>query len=528
VTADAAVATPDGQVVAVCADECLFDAVADGKRCALWNDTSQTWTDSLPTGTGELHNRARVYTKWLRERLLPVGGVMRGYFTDASFDQVHTYAGTRDSPIWTGVYLAAESMRFAQTQSTDAREQMEKTIRVLHRWWRVSGDRGYLARYAAPTSSPPQVLSIFNASDPENHRDVAFEGDTWHWKGNISRDQYQGAFFGYAMAYDVLADEALKEMMRSDIVATVEQLMDKKTVPMELTVDGFPMSVSMELQHVIYTDDETPGGHPAMDVSTSPFDAADKGFVTFWPNPADHLRQIPLLSWLPDVYLRSQAVQLGGMFAVALHVTKDIPAYASRRAAIQTHYDEFFPRWLGMAEGWENNNDCGSSYHGLNIAFIPAFSWARLESDSQRRQDVEHKVLRDRMWAAVHDHKNVFFAYLYASQASADVDQITSSHTDQLRQFPEPPNISLAVNNQGAYPVDPDCDGQSAVAMDVSHRIPTSFLWERNPWKLVGNLEPNKLYPGVDYLIAYWMARHYGYVEDDAPNTCLRWREETR
>lgn len=59
----------------------------------------------------------------------------------------------------------------------------------------------------------------------------------------------------------------------------------------------------------------------------------------------------------------------------------------------------------------------------------------------------------------------------------------------------------------------------------MGDRAPTSFLWERNPWKLVAAAEPNKLYPGVDYLITYWMARRFGYVADDAEGTCLRWRD---
>ena len=508
-----------------CADECRFDARAEGRHCQLWDATLSQWSDGLDSGAGQLHNRARDYTRWLRERLLPVGGVMRGYFTDATFTDVFLYAGTRDSPIWTGIYLASEAMRWAETGSVDARAQVESTIHVLDRWWRISGDRGYLARYAAPADSPAPVDAIFDADDPENHRDVAFEGGSWHWKGNVSRDQYQGAFFGYAMAYDLIADEGLRAIIRANIVATVEQLMQRQTRTMALTIDGIPLTVEMELQHVIYTDDETPNGAPGMDITTSPFDTGDKGLLVFWPNPAEHLRQISLLSWLPDIFLRTQAVQLGGMFAVALHVTAGVPAYAERRGAIQAHYDSFFPEWLEMASSWANSNECGSSYHGLNIAFLPAFNWVRLEADPSRRAALEARVLRESLWDAVHDHKNVFFAYIYASQASQDATGVVSAHSEQLRQFPAPPNISIAVDNRGAYPEDPACEGQSSIAIDVADRIPTSFLWERNPWKLVGDPEPNKLYPGVDYLVTYWMARRFGYLADDAANTCLQWRD---
>jgi len=509
----------------VCADECRLDQVRDGRRCTMWNAATQSWTDEIATGDGHLHDRARVYTQWLRERLMPEGGVMRGYFTNMSFDQVNHYSGTRDSPIWTGIYLATESLRYRETQSSDALDQMDKVIRTLDRWWRISGDRGNLARFVAPAGSPPAIDKIVEAGDLENHRNVSFEGGTWHWKGNISRDQYQGSFFGFALAYDVLDDEDLKEIIRRNIVATVEQLMERKTRQVDLTVDGVPLSQSMELQHVIYNSAEMPNGNPAIDISTSPFDATDRGILLFWPNPAEYLHQIPLLSWLPEIYLRSQAVQLGGMFAIALHVTEGVPAYAERRKKIKAHYDAKFEDWFEMASGWENNNDCGSSYHGLNIAFLPAYNWVRLEKDPTRKARLLSDVFRDRMWAAVSDHKNVFFAYLYASQAAGDTNAIVTSHTAQLRQFPAPPNFDVAIDNRGKYPEDPNCDDQSSIATDVKDRQRASFVWERQPWKLFAEAEANKLYPGVDYLIVYWLARHYGYLQDDAPDTCLQWRD---
>jgi hypothetical protein len=294
---------------------------------------------------------------------------------------------------------------------------------------------------------------------------------------------------------------------------------------MHLTIDGFPTTVQMELQHVIFTDDETPNGDPRMAVTTSPFDAVDSGFLTFWPDPAEQLRQVPLLSWLPTVYLRGQAVQLGGMFATALHVTKDVPAYAARRQAILDHYNTFFDEWAQIAEGYDHAKDCGSSYHGLNIAFLPLYNWVRLEQDPTRHAALQQRVL-NRMWSVVEDHKNVFFAYIFASQSSQSEAAIVASHNDQLTQFPSPPNISVGVDHRGDYPADPNCgDDISAVAMDVRDRISTSFLWERQPWKLVGAVEPNMLYPGIDYLITYWMARRYDFLADDSAQICLQWRD---
>jgi len=511
-----------------CVDVCAAGVEGPDGTCTLWDAASMGWIEDPDDGDGHMHNRARVYDAWLRERLLPAGGVMRGYFTDDSYEQVVSYGGERDSAIWTGAYLAAQSLRFSVTEAPDAELQMNETIRVLDRWWRISGDKGYLARYAAPASSPQPVIDIFDPAISENHRNVPFESDTWHWKGDVSRDQYQGAMLGYAMAYDATNDDALKEMIRSHVVDLVEVLMTQQTRTIKLSIDGLPLTREMTISYAVYTDDETPGGTPQLTITTNPLDVVDDGMLVFWPNPSEYLRQIPLLNWLPDIYLRSQAIQLGSMFAIALHVTDGVPTYDGRRQAILDHYLTRADYWIDLATGWTNSNECGESYHGLNIAFMPMYGWARLETDPVRKARLQTEVLRDAMWAEVWDHKNVFFGYIYASQAHPNDDPgpTITFQTDQLRLFPGAPSFSRAVDNTGSYTEDPSCSGLSAEAIDVDERVPTSFLWERNPWKLFDAGNPNLLYPGIDYLLTYWMARHYGYLEDDAADTCLRWRAD--
>ncbi|MCG6860619.1 MAG: hypothetical protein LJE70_04980, partial [Chromatiaceae bacterium] len=68
---------------AQCADECLLGEVAGSAECRLWDDTRGEWIEPIDDGPGQLHNRARAYLPWLRELLMPAGGVMAADFTDA-------------------------------------------------------------------------------------------------------------------------------------------------------------------------------------------------------------------------------------------------------------------------------------------------------------------------------------------------------------------------------------------------------------------------------------------------------------
>ncbi len=506
-----------------CADSCQLGQVSGKASCQLWDSTRGVWIDDVDDGTGQLHNRARAYLPWLRERLMPAGGVMNATFADATYQSVLGYGGVRDAAIWTGAYLAAESLRYMATGAPDARTQIAETLGVLHRWWNIPGDPGYLARFAAPSDSPADILATLPASDDEVHLNQLYEGALWNWRGDVSRDQYQGVLLGYSLAYEASTDEGLRELIRADLVAFAEQLMRRERRDVALIVGGQRRVVSMELENVVYSTAEMPDGIPTLELDLATQEVQGQGLLVFWPSPAEFLRQIPGFGWLPDLGLPSQAIQLAAAFRVALQVTEGVAGYEQRRQALADYYDQHFSAWMGIAAEWENTNDCGDSYHGLNIAFMPIFNWARLEKDPVRREQIRGDLLKDRLWSAVASHKNVFFAFIHASQAPAGTDTgaIVAAHIAQLAGFPPPPNAAIAVDLRNRYPLDPACPDQSAVAVDVSERVPASFMWERQPWKLQDPGVPNRLYGGVDYLLAYWMGRHFGFIADDAPGTCL-------
>jgi hypothetical protein len=494
--------------------------------CRVWDAETQTWVEDWSDGPGQTHHRARNYEAWLHEWMLPAGGVMHAQFADANLDALVAYGGERDPAIWTGAYLAAQALRYMTTGSTAARRHMEETVTTLHRWWRIAGDRGYLARYAAPAESISQLPGVFDSNTSEVHLRTSFEGKDWLWRSHVSRDQYQGVLLGYSLAYEATDDPGLKESIRDDVVDFAEQLMERKRIPVTLAIEGRPVkTVTLDVQHVVYTDDETPDGLPILDFQLQPLDVTVRGGTVFWSNPAEYLRQIPGLEWLPDIPQSTQAIQLAAAFAVALQVTEGIEGYEDRRRALREHYRANVRDWLLLASLWRNTNRCDEGYFGLNIAFMPAFSWARIEDNPLRQWWVRRIILGHRLWREVDDHKNVFFAFLHASQAPSDdaLSRMVAEHVEQLDRFQPAPNLAVPIDLRGLYPEDPRCPGISAIAVDVDQRVPATFVWERHPWKLEHPGVPHRVYPGIDYLLAYWLGRYYGFIEDDAPETCLQW-----
>lgn len=472
-----------------------------------------------------LFDRATRHDLWMRQRLMPAGGVMPAHFTDASFTQVQAYDGRRDPAIWTGAYLAAQALRLKATGAADARNQVHQTVRVLDRWWRISSDPGYLARFAAPANSAEAILATLPASDPEVIRNVPFNNQLWHWRGRVSRDQYQGVLLGMSLAYEATTDPAVRQLIREDVTRFAEQLMRRESRRVKVVINGSRgFTLNLPLQHAVYTDDETPDGVPILNIRTNPFAAEGSGMLVFWPNSSEALRQIPGLGGLPDVLIPTQAIQLAAAFQVALQVTAGVPAYAARHAALRAHYEENFDTWLDIASGWENTNRCGASYHGIDVAFMPLFNWIRLEEDPTRRAHLQTAVLRDALWTEVADHKNVFFAFLYASQAAPEdaVDDVIATHLAQFGGFSDAPQLALPLDVRWKYPEDPQCRGLAASATDVADRPGATFIWERQPWVRFDAGTPNLAYPGVDYLLAYWLGRQAGFIPADAPLTLQR------
>ncbi|NEX23213.1 hypothetical protein G3480_23430 [Thiorhodococcus mannitoliphagus] len=475
-----------------------------------------------------MHNLARDYSRWLHAGMMPAGGVMATQFTDDTLSEVLAYSSRRDSAIWTGTYLASEALRFMTTQAPDAARQIRDTLETLHLWWRIPGDPGYLARYAAPADSPAPIQAILSDSEEEVHRDVLYEGERWHWRGNISRDQYQGVMLGYSFAYEATQSPALRELIRKDVVDFIEQLMRSEEQPVAVRVGNSTLSTQVRIPYAVFSKVEAPDGEPALTLTLDPFEAAGKGVLFFSPNAAELVRQLPGLGGFANIYQPTESIQLGAMFNVALQVTEGVSEYAERRQAIAQHYEAHADEWLDIATGWRNSNQCADAYFGLNIGFMPLYSWIRLEQDPARKLRLQREVLRDAMWEEVKDHKNVFFAFIYASQAAAEdeVQSVADFHADQLARFPTAPNLALPRDLTGKYPESEQCEGLSAVAVNVDERVPASFTWERQPWKLVDGGTPNQVYGGVDYLMAYWMGRYYGFIADDAPGTCLLWRRD--
>lgn len=129
---------------------------------------------------------------------------------------IGAFSVTRDSPVFTGIYLASQSYRYAVTKDKKAVDNIREVLKGVDRLFSVNGT-GLMARLVVPKKSDlakkiERRGSIFKEK-------ILDDGEVWvsMQDGGISRDQYLGVLFGLATIYEHVAhdfDDVEKEVKR--------------------------------------------------------------------------------------------------------------------------------------------------------------------------------------------------------------------------------------------------------------------------------------------------------------------------
>src|SRR5262249_20098465 len=143
------------------------------------------------------------------------------YRQDATRDGF-AYLNLSDVPIWSGALCGAEALRFVATRDRAARDAAVRLLGGLNLLQDVTGVRGLLARDVVPREGPGCPVDEGSST----YHDGAPPYERFRWRADVSKDQYTGALFGYAMALYALPDDpqALAEI-RHGIGAIADMLL---------------------------------------------------------------------------------------------------------------------------------------------------------------------------------------------------------------------------------------------------------------------------------------------------------------
>ncbi|MGB9594795.1 MAG: DUF4434 domain-containing protein [Candidatus Poribacteria bacterium] len=363
-----------------------------------------------------------------------------------------------DADWLTGLYVGAESFRYATTGEISAKDYARSSWLALHELSNVSGIPGVVAR----------------------HYRKDFEGDLgtgrkrWHcnkdgiyWIGDISRDQLSGHIFGLSAYYDLVASEEERKTIESDVEAITDMIIDNNMVAVDW--DGKPCI------------------HGNFWVSPL--------FALAFLKSAYHITkkdryQEKYLELIDPHYFLGHALKDARVSANPFfqHYHQDSPLYHLVQYETNPEILHHILRCMELL--YEDTKG-----HG-NVYFMFDYAICHPESDAGRK--------------GVAELLEFDVSHLNVAKWDKDVreyikDQYIPSKIKRSLKYILDIEKSLP-NGKGSY-------------IPLKYRPPKEFGWNyytgeeaRRPAGKAGHHGINVQYSGVEYLLAYWMGRYHGLI----------------
>ena len=127
--------------------------------------------------------------------------------------------------VWTGRYLAGVGYQYAVTRDGWVRKHGGEILRALTILEEVTGKPGLLARGYVKGHGPVEDWERNGADSREWHQGQgAYAG--YRWYGDVSVDNFNAVLYGYAIYYDLAADDAQKKMIARNVDRLMTHLVE--------------------------------------------------------------------------------------------------------------------------------------------------------------------------------------------------------------------------------------------------------------------------------------------------------------
>ena len=439
--------------------------------------------------SGALRVKAEGFDAWSREHHVPYYGgfLTEVHFKDESYEEPTSYGSMGDSCIWTGVYLGSQSLRYAVTNDPIAKQNAIRTVHALHHFLKVTGTKGYIARYWGSQDSLVYHGDAYCASRSDRCHKIdsgEYEGDFW-W-GQTSKDQYSGWFFGLSLAYDFIDDPDIRNLIRDDVSEVVEGLMTTKWILTD--ENGFPSNWD------------------SASIISAPYQIP-------WLTIAYHMTgkdifknelQAKLAHW-------HNAITLVTTFVIP---NKYVQYYANHLCHI-TWYNTlrlgklyFNPHTLLYLQNLFDTN----VHDHVRLAHNALFTAIKLSTNPSENPNI-NKPYYDELIEDLTDFNSAPYHDYYLPErdpSTYTLEPMTgwierwSTVIEYLKKIPFFETImgfiEVKIQAEEGFPIRMQCS--------------SGYIFQRNPFKIeaCGRNNPLELFSGLDYLITYWLSSFHNLI----------------
>ena len=144
-------------------------------------------------------------------------GLVSGSRLKIQGDLSSSETGTDDNDgLWTAIYLAAESYRYAVTKDPEAKKCAIKAFEAMERLEAITGISGFPARSLVSENEDTGKGGEWHLTPDKK----------WKWKGDTSSDEIVGHMFAYPLFYDLVAEGKMKERVKSLVQRIMDHIVD--------------------------------------------------------------------------------------------------------------------------------------------------------------------------------------------------------------------------------------------------------------------------------------------------------------
>ncbi len=364
----------------------------------------------------------------------------------------HQYPSDNDG-LWTAIYAAAQSYRYAVTRSDEARDRATASLSALVRLEGITGHPGFPAR-------------SFRHRDEPRHDDGEWHWTAdrqWEWKGDTSADELVGHFYAFALGHDLLPDGPIKADIRQAVTRIADHLIRHRYTLVDL--DGHA----------------TRWGHWGLDYFQTEEGKEEQGL---------------------------RATQLLSHMLVAAHVTGEPRFRVEYRRLIDQHrYHERMQTYLP--------NRLELNFSDEQLAMLSFYPLFRYERDPALRAVFLRAM--DQWWLNIQREDNPLWIYIYAQASPDGPARLDRAAHTMVRLPLDLVSWSAHNSHRLDVPraADPDRHRRPQTTRllpppDERH----VQRWNGNPFELDGGRHGTAEDDGAAYLLPYWMGRYYGYITE--------------
>jgi len=423
------------------------------------------------------------------DALLPGQHLSDGLLRTVTLDEDGEVAVLHHLPstgLWTAIYLASQSLRYAVTGAPDAQENAAHAVAGLHHLTAVTGAPGLYGRcyarpgfdYAADVAGSPW----WHASDAPG-----YEG--WYFNFDVSKDTMDGIMFGYAAALEHLDDPAVLETIRGDVAAFAGHLVENG-----LTIVDWHGEVTEHGRVYATALDDFPGFNALL-----------------------------VSSWLRTALTESGDPALEHVYYDCLMRAGDAADCPAWDFVDPGSYMDVIDHQLSLYMG-----DCQTSYDNIDMVFHAIYPMLRREQDPALAAQLR-EILEEDVWdprdpsldppVRVSTHSLYIFLYGGLSGAGPEDPELAAAVEDAvctLRRIPcDRTDPDVAPGDQAEHCINRMGDPNAAEIIPVEERWYDNYLWRLDPYEIPRGhaAVPGLVHSGEDWLLAYWVGRYHGFID---------------